>query len=372
MGLMLVVLLLGLGITGRARAGISAQAMQLNPNGSAIEVHSDAQGMLWISDFLAGEIWKVTTAGDGYTAYAVGGHPADAQPDGQGAVWWVDGGNHSLGRLNLADNTIQVWNVSVSTVLWGLGFDASGKIWLTDSGSANIYRFDPSNSETCTYPLPMGSAEIFYPLVIGTQLWLADSYNGQLLRLDFSGAPEWTFWQLPINSTPFSIAQDSSGNIWFTDNGLGQLGELSPASGELTLYPLAMGSSPAMLSASAGKIWYTEQSLASIGSLDPTQNSALPEGVTPSTANGSSSCVTLDAPTVGSASVRSGVPTWANVDYATISQGNGWNVYQLPADSMPNGIVIQNKVGFVTDSSRQVFIHFATSALNTFLPFVLR
>lgn len=366
-----VVLILGLGIAGRAVAvSITAQEMPLNPNGSTREIHTDTQGNRWISDYSAGEIWEVTAAGNGYTAYSVGGHPADAQPDGLGNVWWVN--STSLGRLNLTDNTTQVWNVNVSTLLWGFGFDSSGKIWLTDSAIAKIYRFDPSNGETCTYPLPTISAEIFYPLIIGNQLWLADSFNGQLVRLDFSGTPGWSSWELPMGSTPYFLTQDASGNIWFTDNGLAQLGKLSPASGGLTLYPLPMGNSPLMLSASASKIWYTEQSLTSIGSLDPTQNSAQPVIVTPSTATASSTCVTLGIPASGSASVSSGVPTWANASYSSIAQGNGWVVYQLPTNSLPTGIVLQDKLGFVTDSGRNVLIRFSTVPPAIYLPIVLK
>lgn len=371
LGTTLTVLLLGLGIAGRALAGnINAQEMPLNPSGSVSEIHTDAQGNLWISDLLAGQIWNVTAVGDGYTAYSVGGYPSDAQPDGLGNVWWVD--STTIGSLNLTGKTTQAWNVSVSTHLGGLGFDSTGKIWLTDTGSANIYRFDPSSGETCTYPLPTTSAQVFYPLVIGTQLWLADSYNGQIVRLDFSGTPGWTSWQLPVNSTPYFVTQDASGNIWFTDDGLAQLGRLTPVSGELTLYPLPMGTSPLMLSASANKIWYTEQSLTSIGSLDPAHNSAQPVVVTPSTATASSTCVTLNPPTSGSANVSSGVPSWANASYSTIVQGNGWVVYQLPTNSLPAGMAIQNELGFVTDSARHVLIRFSTNSSNVYLPIVVR
>jgi len=364
----IVVCLLGLAVVGRALAELSAQEMPLSANGAAIEIHTDAQGNLWISDFLAGGIWKVNAAGNGYTAYTVGGFPADAQPDGQGGVWWVDG--TYLGRLSLADNTTQVWNVSVSTLLWGLGFDSSGIIWLADSGISNIYSFDPLTRETCTYPLPQ-SAEVYYPLVIGTQLWLADNINGKLLQLDFSGTPEWTSWQLPVHSTPFALTQDASGDIWFTDDGLAQLGKLSPTSDELTLYPLPAGTSPFMLTASGGKIWYTEQILGSIGSLDPSQNPATPDVVTSSNPSASFSCVTLDAPSLGPAFVSTGVPNWADVTYTTVAEENGWLVYKLPSISQPNGIVITNNQGYVPDSLRHKLIRF-TLQQKVYLPLVSR
>ena len=363
------VCLLGLAMAGRALADLSAQEMPLSGNGAAIEIHTDAQNNQWISDFQAGEIWKVNAAGDGYTIYTIEGGPDDAQSDGQGGVWWVD--VTSLGRLNLADNTTQVWNVSVSNALWGLGFDASGKIWLSDGFIANIYRFTPSSRETCTYPLPLESAEINYPFVISTQLWLADNSNGQLLRLDFSGTPEWTTWQLPLGSTPFAVTQDATGNIWFTDNGLAKLGKLSPSSNEITLYPLPAGISPFMLTAAGGKIWYTEQSLGTIGSLNPSQNSAIPVVVTPSTVSASSSCTTLDLPTTASAGVSTGVPSWVNASYSIVAKENGWVVYQLPTNSQPNGIVFANNKGYVLDLERHKLIRF-TPTRNIYLPVVLR
>jgi streptogramin lyase len=364
-----IVCFLGLAIAGRGLADLSAQEMPLNQNGAAFEIHTDAQDNLWISDFLAGEIWKVNIEGDGYTSYYVGGYPADAQPDGLGGVWWVDG--TALGRLNLVDNTTQFLDVSISTYLWGLGFDSSGRIWMTDSGIANIYRYTPSSRETCTYPLPLLSAEIFYPLVIGNQVWLADSYNGQLLRLDFSDSPQWTYWQLPEDSTPFGLAQDASGDIWFTDNGLAELGKLSLLSNELTLYPLPYGSSPFMLVATGQMIWYTEQIQGTIGSLNPAENSASPVTVTPATTSASSTCITLDPPTSGSADVSSGVPTWIDASYTTVAEENGWIVYKLPSISQPNGIVMPANQGYVTDSVRHKLIRFTTQQ-KTYLPLIKR
>ncbi len=370
-GVTLYVLLFGFGLAGKALADFRAQEMPLNPNGSPTEIHADAQNNLWISEFLAGEIWKVNAAGDGFTTYSLGNSsfPTDAHADGQGGVWWVSGTN--LGRLNLGDNTTQVWDVSVSTSLSGLGIDSLGMIWMSDSGIGHIYRFDPAHTETCTYTLPAASAEVFYPLVVGSQLWLADSFNGQLLNLNLSGTPEWTTWQLPVNSTPYFLTQDSSGDIWFTDNGLAQLGRLSPSSNELTLFPLPAGSLPAMLAASAGKIWYTEQSLASIGSLDPSQNLAIPAVVTPSITSASSSCITLNPPTSGSASTSSGVPSWANSNYPTVAQGNGWRINQLPSSSNPNGIALTTN-GFVVDTGRKVLIRYNPNQSTIFLPIIVR
>ncbi len=372
MGISFFVLLFSFGLAGKALALLRVQEMPLNPNGSPVELHVDAQSNLWISDSPAGEIWMVNAAGDGFTTYSIGNtsFPADAQPDGQGGVWWVMHGTH-LGRLNLADNTTEVWNVGGSIELWGLGVDASGKIWMTDSGIGHIYSFDQSSSEACTYTLPTLSGETFYPLETGTQLWLADSVNGQILNLDFSGTPEWTSWQLPVDSTPFFVTQDGSGNIWYTDNSLAQLGKLTPGTNELTIYPLPVGNEPAMLAASAGKIWYTEQSLTSVGSLDPAKNPATPAVITPTVTSASSSCTTLNAPAPGSASVSTGVPVWANNTFTGVAQGNGWVVNELPINSLPSGIAVTTN-GFVVDSGRKVLIRFNLNQFTIFLPTILR
>jgi len=366
-----VVLLSGFSLASSTLAALPAGELSLNLDGAAVEIHADAGGNLWVSDWLAGEVWQVNSAGDGYTVYATGAGSTDARPDNQGGVWWVN--ETRLTRLNTTDIITQTWDITGSIYLVGLGFDSRGLVWMTDGGVSNVYSFDPSTRDLCTYPLP-ASAEVDYPEVSGTQLWLGDTFNGRLLRLDFSvpASPQWSWWQLPAGSYPYDVTLDASGNPWYTDSGLGQLGYLAPGSDELTVYPLPRGASPRMLAASGGKVWYTEQSLASLGVLDPAQASATPQAATTGSSSATYTCSKLQLPVNGSTTTRSGVPSWADVSYQELYRADGWVIYQLPVNSQPTGIALTGS-GYMVDSLRQVLAKFSLNTdIQVFLPLVLK
>ena len=79
---LIAILVISLGMFGKALANLPGNEMELNFNGIPYELHADASGNLWISDYWAGEIWKVNAGGTAYSVYGVGSIPAgpgDAQ-----------------------------------------------------------------------------------------------------------------------------------------------------------------------------------------------------------------------------------------------------------------------------------------------------
>src|SRR4030042_1800127 len=92
LSVLLVGLVLSLTLIGTAMANLSAQEMPLNNLGVAYELHADTSNNLWITDYFAGQLWKVNAAGTIYTIYPVGAtFPSDANPDASGNVWWLGG-----------------------------------------------------------------------------------------------------------------------------------------------------------------------------------------------------------------------------------------------------------------------------------------
>ena len=77
-------------------------------------------------------------------------------------------------------------------------------------------------------------------------MWVGDTVNGRLVRIDSStNTNNVTWWPLPADSYPYAVTLDASGHVWYTDNGLGQLGRLTLPN-SLSVYPLpASQASPA-------------------------------------------------------------------------------------------------------------------------------
>ncbi len=342
-------------------ADLSASELALNPDGTAYEVHPDSQGRLWISEYLAGEVWRVDSTNT-VNVYPVGGAPSDATPDTSNAVWWVDGA--TIRRLDLSSNTVETWTVPIeNTFLYGVTVDSNGDIWLTDPNFGTINRFQRNSRQFCAYSLPDNGMSL-YPTVSGQNPWLADSYNMRILRLDPNlSAPNFTVWQLPAEiSAGDAILLDASNNAWFTDPNHSALARLEPAANpnQVTRYsfPTGINTQPKMLANTGGRIWFSGQSPAAVGALDPTTATAsFSQAITPTTSTAALACQNLAVPTTSQAAPRQVTPSWTDGTYTTLAASAGWAIYQLPASANPLGIAAITSI-HVVDSARQKLLKF--------------
>jgi virginiamycin B lyase len=75
---------------------------------------------------------------------------------------------------------------------------------------------------------------------------------------------------VPAGSHPHDVAPAADGGVWYTAQGLGELGWLNPATGETRHIPLGSGSQPhGVIVDSEGTPWITDGGLNSIVSVDP-------------------------------------------------------------------------------------------------------
>ena len=81
-----LLLLAFLSIAGVASADLGAQEMDLNAEGHAYEINPGPEGLFWISDNGAGEIWALEPTTGDYTVYLDAGAVSDARRAPDGAV----------------------------------------------------------------------------------------------------------------------------------------------------------------------------------------------------------------------------------------------------------------------------------------------
>jgi streptogramin lyase len=338
-------------------AGISAQETALNPNGLAYELNPDSQGILWVSDYTAGEIWSFDATSGAHTAYQVGGGPHDAHSDGAGSVWWADFDRNQLGRLSTSTREATVWVIPGDLGLYSTAIDSSGDVWASHYYAPLIYKLDPDTNQLCTFEVPdLGVAEYLY--INGEQLWFGDTANARLVRLQ-DGAFHW--WNLPVDSYPRDLELDASGGLWWTDAGKGHLGRLDSGAATITTFTPPTGGTPQMLALSGGKVWTAQQVPGQVLVLDPAAAASQTTVVTTGSQQAAQACSELLPLAPTAVTISSGPASWTGQTYPTALDKAGWKIYDMPETSAPWGIVAAEKIWLV-DQGRQVLARLDPSA----------
>jgi streptogramin lyase len=367
--IILLSLVAGLGLTVGALAALSSQETPLNPTSVAFEINPDSQGLLWITEYQAGEVRRVNPSNGNFTVYPVGGHPSDARSDGTGMLWWGDTDTPLVGRLNTTNGQVSEWTIPGGGGTYGTALDGSGGIWVADYIFSFLYHLRPSASEVCTYTLPADAASA-YLLVNGSQVWLGDTNNGRIGRLE-TNTNTFTWWALPSSSSPLGLAMDGAGVLWWADKVQGGLGRLTPGSGQVITYTQSTLQTPTMIALSAGKVWYTDQSR--IGVLDPAHATGHAFTVTPSSQVSPPLCKALAAPSTRTIVSTSGQAAWSNASYPLLSSQPGWQVFQLPQQGYGWGIAALEDNIWLVDQGRQVLAKVSTQIESLlYLPLVIR
>lgn len=348
---------------------LTSQETPLNSTGEAYELNPDPQGILWISDYGAGEVRRVDPADGSYTAYKVGGGPTDARSDGTTSMWWVDAQFNQVGRLPLAGGSASLWEVPGSTGLYGTGLGASGDIWVTDFVQPYLYHLSPSASELCTYTLPLdGTSD--YLLVDGDAVWLGDYQNAQIDRLNVI-SDTFTTWSLPTSSRPTGMALDGSGSLWWADTDRGLLASLTPATNQVITYTQSLALTPKMLAISDGVVWFSAQD--KVGVLNPAQATGRSSTVQPQSQLATKKCTPLAAPITTPITTSTGQAAWADAAYSPQSSAVGWHIFKLPSGSISQGIAAQGDDIWLVDQGRQVLAKFSKKIeTQVFLPLIVK
>lgn len=338
-----VIFLISNGITALADVvTLPVEETGLNGSGSAWEVNPAADGTVWVSDKLHGEIRSYATDGSQVTIYSGLSEIKDARMDVTGTVWFVaQTGTNYFGQLNPGTGAVKLWYPPDGTNAFGTAIDDQGSIWISDNLHPRISRFDPDpvSPQMCVldYASVSSDGTSEYIIFDGQYIWFADTVNFKIMRYDVStndlqpySTNEWDFYAE-------GLVSDGAGGIWFTDYTTGDLGHLDLSGLEAALYQYQLPAGTdlsAMLTMQEGIIWYTayDADSESIGRMDP---SIVPLPVELRLSNNQSdtlgfSCVPATSWTPNAAIMSTDTPTWTqnSIDEVPLLP-NGWTVYSF-------------------------------------------
>ena len=196
-----------------------------------------------------------------YTDLSISG-PEFIAAGSDGALWFTNWGNASIGRISIAGTVTNYTDTSISGVL-GIAAGPDGALWFVSRFNGIIGRISTSGVVT-NYTDPSISG----PLEIATgpdgALWFTNvGGSSSIGRIGTNGAV--TNYANSSIRTPFGIVAGPDGALWFTNNGNNSIGRIT-TSGTVTNYTGSGISAPQGIAVGPdGALWFINTGNNSIG-----------------------------------------------------------------------------------------------------------
>lgn len=196
--------------------------------------------------------------------------------DAQGRIWFPMFMDNALGMYNPANNTFQKWSVPTDySGPWAIAIDHHGQIWFTEHYTNKIASFDPVSHTFKEIATPIANSQPYGITVdADNNVWFTENNPTAALIGEYTAGGKLLEYKIrnnpPKRLTPHLITVAPNGNIWWSEGGVGEIGELQVALAipgtnqgvtEYT-YPLTCGTCGTHTSGisvdSSGLVWFDD------------------------------------------------------------------------------------------------------------------
>jgi len=217
------------------------------------------------------------------TEYPVGGtyaQPNDIASDSIGDIWFTLASDYAIGELSPSNGTtheFRIPNQNGSLVSWGIAIDDKRNlVWFTDQLADSVWSFNVTSGTFIPYHVPTPLSSPYQLAVDGRgNVWFTEINGGRLGEITSQAAiKEYMVPRRPGTSPtgPAGIAIGKGGVVWFTEVHENSVGSFS--NGTFRQYPIAGASSPTGIALdSKGGVWVTLHGPSYFVQLDPATNS---------------------------------------------------------------------------------------------------
>jgi copper transport protein len=152
--------------------------------------------------------------------------------------------------------------------------DFNNNIWYLDPHSKILGYYEPDSKKEQKYSIPINGTAAGIAMDGSDNPWLIDASNGKVLKFDVSTKTFHTV-NLASNSSPLGISVDqSSGQIWIAESGIGKIANIDPAQNykitEYSPFNATLTDPQAILFDSvSGKVFISEHEGKAISVFDP-------------------------------------------------------------------------------------------------------
>jgi len=214
------------------------------------------------------------------TEYQVG--RGDSQPnaiasDSRGDIWFTLATDYAIGELTPSDGTTREFRIpsqNGSLVSWGVAVDnARNLVWFTDQLADSVWCLNVTSGSFTRYHVPTLLGSPYQVAVDGSgNVWFTEIDGGKIGRI----TPQGAIREYAVPGTgptgPAGMAIGKGGVVWFTEVYADGVGSFS--NGTFHEYRLSGASSPTGIAVDTqGDVWVTLHGASDFAELDPATNS---------------------------------------------------------------------------------------------------
>jgi virginiamycin B lyase len=212
---------------------------------------------LWFTEWRAGKIGRITTAGV-ITEFPLAN--ASAEPLGitlgsDGALWFSEQNARNIGRITSSGAITEFPATANSSSYW-ITAGPDDALWFTDNGTNSIGRMSTSGAVS-EYLVPKANSDMNW-ITRGPDgaLWFAENEGNKIGRITTAGVI--TEYPVPTpGGGPQAISTGPDGALWFSEQYSGKIGRIT-TSGLITEFLVAAGSEPLGITAGPDHaLWFT-------------------------------------------------------------------------------------------------------------------
>ncbi|MGD1064659.1 MAG: kelch repeat-containing protein [Terracidiphilus sp.] len=193
-----------------------------------IGVAVDGAGDLFIDDLYLPYAVKVTPSGVQSTVGSGLNYPIGIALDGAGDVFIGDQNNARV--VEVAPDGVQTTVPATGLQLpWGVALDAAGDVFIADGGQngdpPKVVEYSPSSGQTTTVPVTGLSQPYDLAVDAAGDLFIADAPNSRVVEIPAGGGSQTTVGT--GLGYPSGVTVDAAGDVFIGDQGSGQVFEVN-------------------------------------------------------------------------------------------------------------------------------------------------
>jgi virginiamycin B lyase len=231
---------------------------------------ASAHGALWVSNRDASSIVKLAPNGQQLASYPVtqGSFPSDIVLGSDGALWFTESRGNAIGRVDVAGKVTEYPIPTPDAYAADITPGPDGALWFTEPMTNKVARIATDGTIT-EFALPTADS-MPGPIVAGLDgaLWFAERNTNKIARMTTDGTLTNEYAVPGGSAGPLALVAAPDGNLYFTQHSDGYIVRMTYGGVVTKQFRIPSGAPDGLTVDASGDLWFTQGNLGQVGRVD--------------------------------------------------------------------------------------------------------